>query len=131
MADVAYLDATAIVKLVVAERESWALGDFVRGRSCVSSDISRVEVPRSVRRLGLESDVVAQANDVLRRFTLLKLDRASLSRASRLEPVTLRSIDAIHLGSAMGVPGLGSFVTYDRRLADAAQLAGIPVASPA
>ena len=131
MQGVAYLDASAIVKLVVAEDESCALGDYVRERSCVSSDIVRVEVPRAVRRIGLGSDAGAHADGVLRRLTLLKLDRVSLTRAAQLEPAALRSIDAIHLGSALGVPELVGFVTYDRRLADAAERAGLPLLAPA
>ena len=47
-------------------------------------------------------------------------------------PATVRSLDAIHLGTALrSGPSLTSFVTYDRRLLDAAQAAGLPIASPA
>nr|MDT0661349.1 hypothetical protein [Micromonospora sp. DSM 115978] len=47
----------------------------------------------------------------------------------------LRSLDAIHLATAqvlVSQPGaeLVAFVTYDRRLLDAAKGLGLPVASP-
>jgi len=43
----------------------------------------------------------------------------------------VRSLDAIHLGTALTVrPVLTSFVTYDKRLLDAAQAAGLPIDSP-
>ena len=40
----------------------------------------------------------------------------------------MRGLDAVHLGTALqSRPGLTSFVTYDKRLLDAAQTAGLPV----
>lgn len=46
--------------------------------------------------------------------------------AQTVKPVTVRSLDAIHLGTALrNRTGLTSFVSYDKRLLDAAQ-AGIP-----
>jgi predicted nucleic acid-binding protein len=127
---VAYLDSSALVKLVVAETESWALGDYVRDRQVVSSDIARVEFPRSVRRLGLGEAAVSRAAELLRRITLLKLERTVLTRAAELEPIELRSLDAIDLASALSVSELEAFVTYDRRLATAAESAGLGVLAP-
>jgi hypothetical protein len=49
-----------------------------------------------------------------------------------LEPIALRSLDAIHLAAAQLVaPTLRAVVTYDRRMAEAAASLGFPVASPA
>jgi len=46
--------------------------------------------------------------------------------------VTVRSLDAIHLGTALhSRSGLTSFVTYDKRLLEAARAAGLPLDSPA
>jgi predicted nucleic acid-binding protein len=43
----------------------------------------------------------------------------------------MRSLDAIHLAAAMSLgPDLGVVVTYDERLAAAADLLGLPIASP-
>jgi hypothetical protein len=51
--------------------------------------------------------------------------------ARTVEPVTVRSLDAIHLATALHYPsGLTSFVTYNKRLLDAAQAAALPVDSP-
>jgi hypothetical protein len=45
---------------------------------------------------------------------------------------TVRSLDAIHLGTALrSRSSLTSFVTYDKRLLDAAQAAGLPINAPA
>ena len=52
--------------------------------------------------------------------------------ARTVTPATVRSLDAIHLGTALRFrPSLTSFVTYDKRLLDAAQAAGLPIDSPA
>jgi hypothetical protein len=131
VAGIAYLDTSALVKLVLVERGSWGLGDFARTRSVVSSDLARVELPRAIRRLGFEGRAAELADRLLSRIVLLKLDRATLSSAATVDPAALRSLDAIHLASAMSVPELESFVTYDRRLADAAEQAGLRVESPA
>ena len=63
---------------------------------------------------------------------LIDLDLRIRILARTVEPATVRSLDAIHLGTALySRPGLTSFVTYDKRLLDAAQMAGLPVDSPA
>jgi predicted nucleic acid-binding protein len=63
---------------------------------------------------------------------LMRIDRALLSRAAALDPPELRSIDAIHLASALTLDAaLTAFVTYDRRLEAAAVRAGLSVEAPA
>jgi len=42
----------------------------------------------------------------------------------------LRTFDAIHLATALTIDGLEGLVTYDTRLARAAQSAGLVVVSP-
>lgn len=131
MADVAYLDSSALVKLVIEEPESWALADYIRNRSTVSSDIARVELPRSVRRMGLMDVARERTTEVLRSLTLLKLERVALVRACEVERGSLRCLDAIHLASALSIPELDAFITYDRRLGNAAASNGLPTIAPA
>ena len=62
---------------------------------------------------------------------LIDLDPRIRILAQAVEPATVRSLDAVHLGTALqSRPGLTSFVTYDKRLLDAAQTAGLPVDCP-
>ena len=66
-----------------------------------------------------------------RQAGLIDLDQRIRILARTVQPVTVRSLDAIHLGTALqSRPGLTSFVTYDKRLLDAARAAGLPVDSP-
>lgn len=60
------------------------------------------------------------------------LDASIRILAQTVSPATVRSLDAIHLATALRVrEQLTSFITYDRRLADAARAAGLVVEAPA
>ena len=68
---------------------------------------------------------------MLSRIALVPLDDRVLSAAAEVEPAGLRSLDAIHLATALSLFGLGSFVTYDQRLLAAASAAGLRAMAPA
>ena len=126
-----YLNASALVKLVVQEPESRALRAFLRRDSRrVSGALARTEVLRAVRPVGPAA--TAAARRLLRNVDLIRLDDALLDAAGLLEPIGLRSLDAIHLAAAQLVaPTLDAVVTYDRRMGDGATALGLPVAAPA
>lgn len=127
---VTYLDASAIVKLVVREAESAALARFLRRRRpLVSSALSRVEVERACLALG--DAVRERSRDVLGRLDLVRINDRVLAVGGALSPATLRSLDAIHLATAtLFQDSLGSLVTYDARMAEAAAALGLRVAAP-
>ena len=125
-----YLDASALVKLVVPEEETDALAAFLAQRpSQATSVIALVEVRRAAaRRPGVAAERV---EDVLGRISAIGLDRTTVSAAGAIGPPALRTLDAIHLASAAALgDDLEAFVTYDRRLADAARVLGIPDVAP-
>ena len=96
---IAYLDSSAIVKLVIRESESSALRRFLRAYAIrVSSELARVEVIRAVRLQDIE--IRARALAVLSRIRLLRIDDDVISAAATMNPAVLRSLDAIHLASA-------------------------------
>jgi predicted nucleic acid-binding protein len=126
-----YIDASAAMKLVVEEPESWALADALAGDQLISSEICRVELGRVLQRLGLGQGAERLVRGVVERIELLRLDDQILDRASEVGPTDLRSLDAIHLASALAIGReLDAVVTYDRRLAAAAEEAGFAVMSP-
>jgi predicted nucleic acid-binding protein len=128
-----YLDSSAIVKLAVPEPESRALFAWLLERSeRLSSAIARVEVTRALRRADRGAAALRRARDVLDRIALIPIDRPILDAAGRLDPTELRSLDAIHLASALSLgDDLAGVVTYDGRLGAAAAAAGIEVWTPA
>ena len=123
-----YVDSSALAKLVVEETESEPLRAFLQPDARLASSIvAAVEVPRAARRRG-----VAEASaDVLATVTLLDVTDEVVAGAVALDPTSLRSLDAIHLASALLVDDLDAFVVYDERLAAAAVDAGLSVQAPA
>ncbi len=127
----AYLDASALVKLVIREPERDALRHHLTSfPRRASSELAVAELVRVVRRHNpaRESDAVA----AIRVLGLLRLDRRLMAEAAAIPPPTLGTLDAIHLATALRLHGaIESFVTYDRALAGAASDLALPVASPA
>jgi predicted nucleic acid-binding protein len=132
---VIYMDSCAILKLIVQERESDALNEWLEQRpksDLVTSMLSEIEVPRALRRS--HPRVLGAVTGVLKRLYRIEInDEVRATAAAYLEP-TLRSLDAIHLATADAVVATGksldAFVTYDKRLAAAATDAGLPVVAP-
>ena len=117
-----YLDSSALAKIVNRERESGALARRLRGARLVTSALARVEVARAARRLTTPPRTV----------TVVAIDDDVLLAAGELEPAQLRTLDAIHLATALRVEQeLDGFITYDRQLGDAAVRAGLSVEAPA
>lgn len=127
-----YLDSSALVKLVVTEPESTALRLYlVEHRERVSSALAHVEVCRATRRKGASEAALRRAEQVLARIGLVAIDEPLLRDAAALSPTGLRSLDAVHLATALSLDGLDAVVTYDRRFDAAASEAGLAVESPA
>ena len=126
-----YLDTSAFVKTVMTEPESDALRTFLAaqpGRR-VSSALLRTEAIRAVRHLGpgALSTVRAGLLDV----DLIAIDDRVLDAAGVLEPRTLRTLDAIHVATALSIgDDLAGIVTYDERMTEAAQSLGLPTITP-
>ena len=125
-----YLDASALVKLVVPEPESTALTRHLQGRSLLSScAIARVEVVRAVAPHGAAP--VLTARTLLDQIDLVQLDDELLDLAAELAG-PLRSLDAVHVAAALELGDeLEALVTYDAQMARAAQALGLPVVAPA
>lgn len=127
-----YLDSSALVKLVFEERESGALADWLAERDGVpriSSALARVEVLRTCRLIAPVA--LWAAERVLDGLDLVPVDRQVLAAATVLEPEGLPTLDALHLATAVSIgASVEAFICYDLRLDRAADLAGLPVASP-
>lgn len=129
--EIAFVDTSAYVKLVLGEPEAPALDRALRGWSThVGSALLRVEAERACARHG--EQWVARARTGLGGYALLPLDGGVLTAAAALRPSALRTLDAIHLATALSLGRrLGVLFSYDERLCAAASAAGVPVARPA
>jgi uncharacterized protein len=91
--------------------------------------LTEIESFRALARYAPEG--VSRRSAVLDQIDLTDLGPRIRTLARTAKPVTVRSLDAIHLATALHSRSeLTSFVTYDKRLLDAAQAAGLPVSSP-
>jgi len=125
-----YVDSSAIVKLAIKESESDALRKYLRRRRpLISSALARTEVLRALLPGG--EAAVAAGRRALTRVDLVRVNDAVLNLAGSLDPIELRSLDAIHLATATRLgTDLGEIVTYDERMAVAARAMGYRVATP-
>jgi uncharacterized protein len=128
-----YLDSAAVVKLAHAEQESQALRSWLDERAetgWISSVLTEIESFQALARYA--PGAVSLLPAVLDQIDLIGLDPPIRILAQTVRPATVRSLDAIHLGTALQARHtLSSFITYDRRLLDAARAAGLPTDSPA
>jgi predicted nucleic acid-binding protein len=128
-----YLDSAAIVKLVHAEAESAALRVWLGERAdtgWISSVLAEIESFRALARYAPAA--AARLPAVLDQIDLIGLDAPVRILAQTVRPATVRSLDAIHLGTALHTRQVvTSFVTYDKRLLEAALAAGLPAQAPA
>lgn len=131
-----YADASALVKLVRNEPESASLREFVGEADLVSSELVMSEVPRAVRRgaagdASLELDTLLDRADRLLRATGLRpIDSDLLTYAGAIAEPGLRSLDAIHVMTAVDLSPVSGFISYDKRQAAAARLAGLRTVAP-
>jgi predicted nucleic acid-binding protein len=128
-----YLDSAAVVKLAHAEPESAALRAWLDERAetpWISSVLTEIESFRALARYA--PGAASRLPAVLDQIDLIDLDQRIRMLAQTVTPATARSLDAIHLGTALrSRSSLTSFVTYDKRLLDAAQATGLPINAPA
>jgi uncharacterized protein len=126
----AYVDSSALVKLVLDERDAAPMRRwYVEADRVVTSHVGAIETRRAVARKVV---VPGHVDMVLRSVSIVLLSPAIGLLAASLAPAGLRTLDAIHLATALEIgPELEAFVTYDERLAAAAHEAGLPVVQPA
>lgn len=128
--EVWYADTSAVVKLVRTESESATLRGWLSSRTWVIGDLHRTELRRAARRAGPVT--AARAERLLAELDVIAIHGSLFDAAGALDPLELRSLDAIHLACARVLEAdLAGVVAYDRRLLDAAGQYGIATASPA
>jgi hypothetical protein len=126
-----YVDTSALGRVLLAEPDAGLIRDaLARYDAWWSSELLVVELRRLARREGFETT----AERILERTSLLDIDRAVLDRASRVEPIAVRSLDAIHLDAALALDARGdvaAVLTYDHQLQAGCTHHGLAVEAPA
>lgn len=127
-----YLDSSALMKLVRTEAETADLIEWLDAQQteyAVTSELGRIEVFRAARRAGPAA--VAEAHSVIGDLDLVPLNGTVQDLACDIGVAQLRTLDAIHLASAVLIrSALSAFVAYDHRLVDTARSLDLPVVAP-
>ncbi len=129
-----YVDTSAFMKLAVAETHShemrlWADFEEQRTGGLWSSDLLRTEALRAARRLSQAA--LEATRDRLDRMAFISLTTDTYRRAGELDPAVLRSLDALHLASALSLgDDLDGVVTYDGRMTAATHALGLKTLAP-
>ncbi|MEY2849663.1 MAG: hypothetical protein RI885_2330 [Actinomycetota bacterium] len=134
---IVYLDSSALVKRARDESESAALeAELVdrhrRGDVFLSSSLAWVDVSRALRsRVDAEhpSRIADLIDGAMSGVVEHPMDNAVTSLARRLDPSTLRSLDAIHLATAI-LADVDLVVAYDERMIASAEELGLRTGSP-
>lgn len=117
------------MRFVVTEVETEALRRAVDGLELTTSELSVTEVSRGAMRRGEEG--LAAARRALGTVGLVSIDSTILEAAADLRPETLRTLDAIHLATALALgKDCEGMITYDTRMADTARELGLRVEAP-
>lgn len=117
----AYVDASALVKLLKAERETEAFRTALADWPVqVASELIHVEAVCTARRLG-GPDVLRRAHATLAQINLIPLTPDIIGRATGAHSPPLRAMGAIHLATALTMrDDLGAMFVYDNDLHAAA-----------
>lgn len=131
-----YLDSSVILRVVMGE--PGALREWSRITLAVTSEIARVECLRTLDRMRLAGAVEDRELGRRRATTLelfegiqaIRINRAVLDKAGEPFPTMIRSLDAIHVASALlartSIAAL-RFATHDVTMATAALAMGLKV----
>jgi len=124
-----YLDSSAILKLILNEKESKSLVNFLSAE-VMTSTISRVEVVRTLNRLYPLS--VVKGQEILSSILMVPMNSVVLSSAENFsESITLRSLDAIQVATVIFLnKAIDGLVTYDKQMIENAKKLGLKVISP-
>lgn len=118
------------MKLVIEETESVALESHLApGATLATSRLALVEVPRAARIANPSESVQHEAERLLAACLLVDITDRVLRSAAALASRELRTLDAIHLGTALYIDA-DELVAYDHRLLDAAAGRGLAAAAP-
>lgn len=124
-----YIDTSAALKLIKEEAESTALATLIDGAGAdlVGGMLLETELRRAVHRdPALTQGAVS---DLLEGISLFDMPRSVFTEAGLLSGAFLRSLDALHIVTAVRC-GAEALLTYDARMAEAATDAGLRVIAP-
>lgn len=127
----AYLDTSALGRVLLSEPDGPAIvAALAAFDAWWSSELVLVEL----RRLALREGLGAAGEQLLVGIAREPITTTAMEHASRIEPLDVRSLDAIHLEAAVRLHARGDVAavfTYDHQLQAGCAHHGVPVVAPA
>ena len=120
---IAYVDSSVVLALVFDEEPR----SSVHAETVLTSELTIVEVARRLIHRGFTDDPWTDATEALANIELLAAGPAVIARASTLPVRHLKSLDALHVASAL-TAGADIVITRDRQMARACAELGLAVA---
>jgi predicted nucleic acid-binding protein len=125
-----YLDTSAAAKLLIRDPQSMALRDYLDHLGPDGGPVSSALLETELRRFGVRFDLSQAAiSDLLDRVDLVEPDRSVFTEAGLLPGRSLRSLDALHVATALRVDA-SVVAAYDQRLLEAARAVGLATTAP-
>lgn len=127
---IAYADTSALFKLVHPKAETDALRGWLAEHRVhlLTNSVGVVELLRAAARSG--ESVTAAARTLVDRVTVLQVTGRTFELAAEVRPTSVRTLDALHVATALMAADLDVLLGYDRRMLDAARAVGLTTASP-
>jgi len=132
----AYVDSSVVLRVALGEADK--LTEWTRITDPISSELIRIECLRTLDRARLQGRLEdpelarlrADLLQIIETFALIELDEGIKSRAADPFPTLVRTLDALHLASALAVRATAGdlvMATHDGELAIAAEALGFEV----
>ncbi|MEV7108594.1 type II toxin-antitoxin system VapC family toxin [Streptomyces atroolivaceus] len=124
------MDSSALLTLLTGRTNAGELRNFLADRPglpIATSTVGVVETVRQLDRVGSFPHALADLDSMITEILLTEEVRDLATRV----PASLRSLDAIHVASALAIgDAIDSLITYDKRMLDAAREAGLVAFAP-
>lgn len=131
---IVYLDSSVVLRILLDQPKR--LREWGEWEAAYSSELLGIECRRAADRLRLEglyndrqvAEVMVQLARIEKTIKRIHLNRTIVQSASRTMPTIVKTLDAIHLASAIAIRDLRGvdllFATHDAQQAVAAQALG-------
>jgi hypothetical protein len=124
---VIYVDSSVVLARLLAEEK--APPESLFDEEVVASQLLEYEVWNRIHSTAVARPRIADARTLLQRIDFYEMTPTTLVRALEPFPVAIRTLDAIHLATAIYLANIGNEValaSYDRRMLAAAEALAIP-----
>lgn len=116
-----YLDSTALVAMLKFEKRTADLLSVIDGHEICSSELAFTELQRILLDAGLSLNAVAPLREVVTTFSL---EQSVMNLAAMLPVRDIRTIDALHVATALSA-AVDGFISFDKSQSAAATAAGL------